>query len=127
MSSIREILAAIMGDGGAAAPKSIKPADVATELAVLQLIDVREAGEWKARHVDGARHIPLGRLEQSIASIDPSRRVAVICHRGMRSQKGAAILRAHSIEAVSVSGGMLAWERAGLPTVTGADSRAASR
>jgi len=73
--------------------------------------------------VDGAVHIPLGRLQQSIGAIDPARKVAVICHSGMRSQQGAQLLRKHSLDAVNVSGGMSAWTRAGLPTVRGAGNQ----
>ncbi|GAC1336180.1 MAG: hypothetical protein NVSMB17_19730 [Candidatus Dormibacteria bacterium] len=124
MSSLRERLAAMLkgSGGGAAVPTSVRPGEVAVELSSLQLIDVREPEEWRAGHVAGAVHIPLGRLEQSIASIDGGRKVAVICHSGARSQQGARMLRAHSIDAVSVSGGMLAWARAGLPTVQGTDA-----
>lgn len=67
----RQILAAVLGGSGrgAAAPRSIKPAEVAQDLANLQLIDVREPEEWKSGHIAGAVHIPLGRLEHSIASV----------------------------------------------------------
>ncbi|GAC1583354.1 MAG: hypothetical protein NVS3B24_22030 [Candidatus Dormibacteria bacterium] len=125
MSSIREMLASVLGGSGgaAAASTSIRPQEVAADLANLQLIDVREADEWKSGHVDGAVPIPLGRLQESLGSIDPSRRVAVICHSGMRSQQGAQLLRKYSLDAVSVSGGMSAWTRAGLPVARGAGNK----
>jgi len=124
MSSIREMLASLLGGSGgiAAGSTSIRPAEVAADLANLQLIDVREVDEWKAGHVDGAVHIPLGRLQQSIGAIDPARKVAVICHSGVRSRRAARMLRGHSLEAASVSGGMLAWARAGLPVVRGSSA-----
>jgi len=124
MSSIRQILAAVLGGsgGGAAAPRSINPAEVTQDLANLQLIDVREHDEWKSGHIAGAVHISLGRLEHSIGSIDGRRKVAVICHSGVRSQRAARMLRGHSLEAASVSGGMLAWARAGLPVVRGSSA-----
>ena len=120
MSSIRALLSSVLaGTGASAGFTSIKPGEVAADLANLQLIDIREPDEWQSGHVEGAVHIPLRRLQESIGSIDASRRVAVICRSGMRSQQGARLLRKHSLEAVNVSGGMSAWTRAGLPVVRG--------
>ena len=98
---------------------SITPARLRAELAQLQLIDVREHDEWRAGHIAGAVHIPLGRLGDSLGSIDGGRPVAVICRSGMRSRTAARILRQHSIEVANVSGGMQAWIGAGLPIVSG--------
>ena len=126
MSSIREIMMAARLGGwgwGVARPSPISPTDVAADLANPQLINVLEPDEWKSGHVDGAVHIPLGRLQQSIGSIDPGRKVAVICHSGMRSQQGVQLLPKHSLDSVSVSGGMLAWSRARLPVVRGAGDK----
>ena len=119
MSSLRQILAGLLGTRGSATSTSIKPTEVAADLGNLQLIDVREPDEWKSGHIAGAVHIPLGRLQASIASIDAGRRVAVICRSGVRSRGAARMLRGHTIDAASVSGGMLAWVRAGLPVVGG--------
>jgi rhodanese-related sulfurtransferase len=64
---------------------------------------------------DAATHPALrARLPQEVGS--SAALLAVICHSGVRSQQGARMLRGHSIEAASVSGGMLAWTRAGYPT-----------
>ena len=55
MSRIRELLACFRARvDGPAGSTSIKPAAVAAELADLQLIDVREPGEWRSGHVTGA-------------------------------------------------------------------------
>lgn len=78
--------------------------------------------EWRSGHITGAVHIPLGRLGDSLGSIDGQRPVAVICRTGMRSRTAARILREHSIGAANVSGGMQAWIGAGLPLVTGHDA-----
>ncbi len=49
----------------------------------------------------------------------PSKRVVLVCHKGLKlSQGAAAILRTHGIAAESLEGGILAWREAGLPTVS---------
>jgi len=77
------------------------------------VLDVREDDEWAAGHVPGATHIPLGELEARIGEVEDGGRVWVICRSGARSQKGADILFANGIDAVSVAGGTLGWIDAG--------------
>jgi rhodanese-related sulfurtransferase len=115
MSSASRLLAALRRPG--ASKSSITPARLSDRLATLQLIDVREPGEWRSEHIAGAVHIPLGQLPQSMSSVDKERPVAVICRTGMRSRRAARILREHSVDAANVTGGMRAWMRAGLPVV----------
>ena len=82
-----------------------------------QLIDVRESNEWKSGHAPGAKHIPLGSLEGRLGSIAKERPVMVMCQSGMRSAQAAKTLAAAGFEVSNVSGGMIAWKRAGLRTV----------
>ncbi|MET0954564.1 MAG: rhodanese-like domain-containing protein [Cryobacterium sp.] len=91
-----------------------------TELAALNdtvVIDVREPWEFAAGHADGAILIPLGELSERLAEVPRDDTVYVICAAGGRSQKGAAFLEWNGVEAVNVTGGMTAWQQAGLPTV----------
>lgn len=82
-----------------------------------QLIDVRESNEWKSGHAPGAKHIPLGSLEGRLKTIAKERPVMVMCQSGMRSAQAAKILSAEGFDVSNVSGGMVAWKRAGLRTV----------
>ncbi len=82
-----------------------------------QLIDVRESNEWKSGHAPGAKHIPLGSLENRLGSIAKERPVMVMCQSGMRSAQAAKVLASAGYEVSNVSGGMTAWKRAGLRTV----------
>lgn len=75
------------------------------------LIDVREANEWRAGHVAGAIHIPLGKLSTSAKRIPKQRQVLVICQSGMRSRSAAKQLREMGFDVLNVSGGMSAWTR----------------
>ncbi|MHB1595200.1 MAG: rhodanese-like domain-containing protein [Streptosporangiaceae bacterium] len=82
------------------------------------LLDVREDTEWRAGHAPGARHIPLGRLAHRLRDLPPHRTVVTVCKTGARSSRAAAILAREGREVVNLSGGMLAWTRAGLPVVS---------
>lgn len=81
-----------------------------------QVIDVREAWEFKSGHVPEAKLIPLGDLMQRINEIDSSRPVAVICATGSRSQSAAALLAGKGFETVyNIVGGMYGWQSNRLP------------
>jgi rhodanese-related sulfurtransferase len=81
-----------------------------------QLVDVREPGEFRDGHAQGARNIPLGQLVSSTVwsvAISPMR---LLCRSGNRSRMAQDLLRRHNIaDTRNVRGGMLAWRRASLP------------
>lgn len=82
------------------------------------LLDVREPDEFAEIHAKGAQLIPLGQLESRLNELGPQkdRPIAVICRSGRRSAIAAEILRRAGYNQVSnVSGGTLAWIKAGLP------------
>ena len=80
------------------------------------VLDVREQEEYDEVHVPGVVLIPLGQLEERINEVEDGSRVFVICRSGARSLKGADILEANGIDAVSVAGGTLGWVASGRPT-----------
>jgi thioredoxin 1 len=91
--------------------------DLAREIAAgSYVLDVREDDEFAEGHVPTAHHIPLGQLEARIDEVEDGGRVFVICRSGVRSQKGADILFANGLDAVSVAGGTLAWITSGRET-----------
>ena len=80
------------------------------------LIDVRDPDEWRAGHAPGARHIPLGALLERQAEVPCDRDVLLICRSGNRSSVALQqLVRQGRTNVFNVSGGMLAWTRAGLP------------
>ena len=97
--------------------KSLDPrtAAAALERDELQLVDVREAAELREVRIPGALHIPLGDLGRRTAELDSSRTVAFVCRSGARSAGAARAATRAGIDAVNVSGGVLAWARGGLP------------
>jgi len=81
------------------------------------LLDVRNADEWEAGHAPGAQWIPLGELEQARFKLPMNRRIVCVCRVGGRSARATESLSEWGFDAVNMTGGMKAWEEAGLPVV----------
>lgn len=74
------------------------------------LIDVREAFELELASLPKVQHIPLGQLRERISEIDRSRPIVMVCHHGIRSRAGAAVLVHHGFTDVrNLAGGIDAW------------------
>ena len=82
------------------------------------LVDVRTKRERREGHPPGSLHISLESLQQRSRSLE-GRKVLAICRSGNRSGTAAKFLNSQGIEAKNVKGGMLAWNRAGLPMKKG--------
>lgn len=114
-------LGRLMGTG-ALAPAE---AAAAAERGDLVVVDVREKHEFLAGHYSGARHLPLGRLDereiQRLAALEQP--IAFVCQAGMRSAQATRRARAQGLDAKNIRGGMAAWQRQGLPVVSGRGGR----
>jgi hydroxyacylglutathione hydrolase/adenylyltransferase/sulfurtransferase len=93
----------------------ITPAEVRQRRDDVQLIDVREAYEWDAGRIEGARHIELPQVAAEAATIDRERPVVFYCRVGARSAMAASAFRHAGYDAYSMDGGLEAWAREGLP------------
>ena len=82
------------------------------------LLDVREQDEWDRGHAPSAHLVPLSELPSRIAEIPTDQPVLVVCLAGSRSLRAASALAAAGVDAVNVTGGMLAWVSAGGPVVS---------
>jgi glyoxylase-like metal-dependent hydrolase (beta-lactamase superfamily II) len=85
----------------------------------LILLDVREAQEFAAGHLPGAKHIPRGQLELRVDKElpDPTMRIVTYCQFGKISTLAAATLRSMGFgRAIALDGGYDAWTKAQLPT-----------
>jgi hydroxyacylglutathione hydrolase len=74
----------------------------------VELVDVREAGEWEAGHIEGSHHVPLHRLRDVESILIPERGLttAVACAAGVRAAFAASLLRrAGRGDVVRVAGG----------------------
>ena len=80
-----------------------------------RLVDVREADELVTDgRIPGALHVPLATLAERAAELT-GERLLFVCRSGARSAMAADALRASGFEAYNVDGGILRWERDGLP------------
>ncbi|HUR92033.1 MAG TPA: rhodanese-like domain-containing protein [Gemmatimonadaceae bacterium] len=81
-----------------------------------QVLDVRNAVEWRDGHLDGATHIPLADLRRRMSELDPARPVVVHCQGGGRSAVAASLLQSGGMTSVTnLTGGYAAWRKAGFP------------
>jgi hydroxyacylglutathione hydrolase len=84
-----------------------------SELADLQVIDVRNPGEVAAGIIPNAVPIPVGQLPTRLGELDPARPTVVYCAGGYRSSVAASLLRANGFTDVSdILGGFGAWDEA---------------
>lgn len=95
--------------------QDLSPQQVAqlAERGDVTLVDVREPYEWEAGRLAGARHVPLERLGEVARELDGT--IVFYCRVGGRSAMAADAFRAAGLPAHNLAGGLLAWERAGLP------------
>jgi MYXO-CTERM domain-containing protein len=83
-------------------------------------LDVRTPEEWAQAHLQNSSLIPLSDLSGRLSELPRDRNMVVVCATGSRSRQAQAILqKAGFAHAVSMKGGLTAWEAAGYPLVTG--------
>lgn len=84
------------------------------------ILDVREANEFAAGHLPDAKNISQKILSDRLGELEKfkDRPIIVVCATGARSSSATAQLKKAGFgEAVSLDGGMVAWQAQGLPTV----------
>jgi hydroxyacylglutathione hydrolase len=100
----------------------VTPAMVAEELASAEpplVLDIRNPGEWKAKHIPESLNIPLNHMQERLAEIPRGRRIAVHCAGGYRSSIAASILHQNGMtNLIEMAGGLAAWDAAKLPVVS---------
>ena len=82
------------------------------------LLDVREPDEWDRGHIEGAKHIPLGELQERVGEVPLDQKVLCVCAVGGRSGMATQFLNQVGREAINLDGGMHAWEVSGRPMST---------
>ena len=66
----------------------------------VQILDVRDQGEWEAGHIEGSTHAPYYEIHGVPEGIDPARPVAVMCSSGQRAAPAASLLRRFGVKEV---------------------------
>jgi len=82
------------------------------------VVDVRESHEFSAGHIENARHIPLGKIDDRAFELQEFKEAPVIvaCQSGTRSPQACRKLSALGFSQVyELQGGMVAWEEHKLP------------
>ena len=87
----------------------------------VRLVDIREPDEVEAVRVEGAEFIPLSLARHArLAPATGNVPVVFTCRCGRRVRRNAALLEAVAGgPAMNLAGGMIAWQRAGLPVTRG--------
>lgn len=98
------------------------PIDVRTAFDLQQngalIVDVREADEFEAGHVENAISIPLSELGARYQEIPKDEQVLIICKSGGRSGQACEALGQAQYNVTNISGGSLDWYGEKLPFVS---------
>lgn len=117
--SLFALLLAAVCSLAAAEIKSIDPAQAQAMFRQGTLIlDVREPHEYAEAHAPGSLLVPLGQIPVRANEFRAfeNRPIILICRSGKRSGAAAEMLAQMGFKSVyNVQGGIIAWEKAGLP------------
>ncbi len=84
----------------------------------VDVVDVREPGEWSRGHVPGSRLVPLNRLRSGVRTELQRDGIIFVCAAGVRSQTAAQLAEANGFaQLYNLVGGTRSWVAAGLPLV----------
>ena len=84
--------------------------------AAVHVLDVREPSEWKEGLIPGAARIPMYEVLESLERLPRDKPIAIVCAGGQRSSLiGSQLLARGFTDLLNVTGGMKAWNAAGLP------------
>jgi len=108
------------GSSGSATPATLReiapvvaPMALKNMLAIpnhLVLVDVREAEEFAAGHIEGAISMPLGTIQSAYRNLPRNVVLVVYCRGGLRSAQAVDFLLAHGYRhAIGLDGGIIAW------------------
>lgn len=85
----------------------------------IEVIDVREAGDWAKAHVPGARQVTLAQLREDARPHLRRDGILFVCAAGVRSETAARIALEHGLTRVySLTGGTQSWIKAGHPVAS---------
>ena len=89
----------------------------------LLLVDVRNDDEVALGIIAGAIHIPLAMLPAQFDALPHKKNLVFYCHSGIRSAHAAAFAANRGYKNVlNLTGGILAWGKAGLAFVAKAEN-----
>jgi len=80
------------------------------------VLDVRNPKELAQGRIEGSVNIPLNHLRERMHELPRDRKVLVHCAGGYRSSIAAGLLQQQGYDVIELTGGMGAWDAAGLPS-----------
>ncbi len=98
--------------------KDVAVTNVSLPPAGYRLIDVREPSEFTGElgHIAGATLVPLATVTARASEWSKTEEILLVCRSGGRSGQAAqALTRMGFGKVMNMTGGMLAWNAAGLP------------
>jgi rhodanese-related sulfurtransferase len=104
--------------------------DKAISSGKVQLLDVRTAQEFQGGYIKNALQAnwnDRSQFNDRTQHLDPEKPVYVYCASGVRSAAAAEYLRGKGFKAVNLSGGIIAWRKAGKPVEASNDQGKMSR
>ena len=97
---------------------SVKESVVLINRQPIILVDVRNTNEFKKARIDNSLNVPLDQLAENIDKLkkNPNKTIVLYCQKGFRSSQAVKILNKLGIDsAVSMEGGLDAWQKDNLP------------
>jgi sulfur dioxygenase len=97
--------------------REIQPQVLEDVIARVEVIDVREPGEWDGSlgHIAGSTLVPLGQLSSRARELDRGRPLVMACRSGARSAQAVVILqRLGFTQVANLAGGIIGWRASGL-------------
>ena len=112
------ILTTGSSEAGPASP--ISQDELLKKSAEVTLLDVRSPAEFKAGHIEGAKHIEYTKLAQSLAELpDKSAPIVVYCRSGRRAATAIEVLHKSGYTNIyHLTGDMNGWLENKRPVVT---------
>jgi rhodanese-related sulfurtransferase len=101
----------------------ITVADLRSQAADSQLIDLRSPSEFATGHIPGAVNIPVDQIESRLEDLSTIKPAVLICQMGKRARMAAGLLEPCHLKLSILEGGTSAWAKAGLPIVQSVRSR----
>ncbi|MEZ4282583.1 MAG: rhodanese-like domain-containing protein [Myxococcota bacterium] len=99
--------------------RELLPSQAHAELGDFNVVDVRGAHEYHGPlgRLPGAALLPLPELEARAGELPKGRALLLVCRSGVRSLKACDTLAALGFgPVINLTGGMIGWNEAGLPT-----------
>ena len=77
---------------------------------ILKIVDVREQWEFDKCHIANSKHIPMGKIPDSMDYFEESSEYVIVCHHGIRSRTVALYLEQNGVNNLyNLTGGLEKW------------------